>query len=162
MTIDRYEGDMNVVGDDSDDEIRAIQFDISSFPADITVAGYLQKWNAKQLEIPAFQREYVWDQVRASKLIESLLLGLPVPGVFLYKERGTNKLLVVDGQQRIMSIIRFMENDFDGKPFRLKKLESRFNGYSYKGLDQADKNNFDLAVLRATVVQQLDPQDDSS
>ena len=64
-------------------------YDISSYPADITLKGYLDKWEQGQIEIPEFQRAYVWDQVKASKLIESFLLGLPVPSVFLYKYRKT-------------------------------------------------------------------------
>lgn len=103
-----------------EEEADDIAYEISYYPADYTLRGYLDKWEDKQLEVPPFQRNYVWDQVKASKLIESFLLGLPVPGVFLYKERKTNKLLVIDGQQRILSAIRFFKNEFDEKIFRLK------------------------------------------
>jgi hypothetical protein len=112
--------------------------------------------------IPPFQRSYVWDQVKASKLIESFLLGLHVPGVFLYKERETNKLQVIDGQQRILSAVRFFENEFDEKIFRLKNVNSKWNGKTYAQLDEVDRLQLDDTVLRATVVQQLDPDDDSS
>lgn len=139
-----------------------LAYQISSYPADITLKGYLDKWDSGQLEIPPFQRNYVWDQVKASKLIESFLLGLPVPGVFLYKDRKTNKLAVIDGQQRILSSIRFFKNAFDEKIFRLKNILPRWNGKTYEELDESDKYQLDDTVLRATVVQQLDPEDDSS
>ena len=132
------------------------------YPADLTLKGYLEKNNNKQLVIPSFQRSYVWDQVKASKLIESFLLGLPVPGVFLYKERDTNKLQVIDGQQRIFSAVRYFKNDFDDKSFRLKNVHPKWNGKKYEDLDEADRFELDDAVLRATVVQQLGPHDDSS
>ncbi len=144
------------------DEQDAAAYKISYYPADLTLKGYLDKWKANQLIIPPFQRSYVWDQVKASKLIESFLLGLPVPGVFLYKERETNKLQVIDGQQRILSAVRFFENEFDEKIFRLKNVNSKWNGKTYAQLDEVDRLQLDDTVLRATVVQQLDPDDDSS
>jgi uncharacterized protein with ParB-like and HNH nuclease domain len=94
-----------------------IRYEISYYPSDLTLQVYHDKKKDKQLVIPEFQRNYVWDQVQASKLVESFLLGIPVPGVFLYKERKTNKLLVIDGQQRILSIIKFFEGRFDERFF---------------------------------------------
>jgi hypothetical protein len=145
-----------------EEEQDVLTYKISYYPADLTLKGYLEKDKNKQLVIPPFQRSFVWDQVKASKLIESFLLGLPVPGVFLYKERDTNKLQVIDGQQRILSAVRFFKNDFDDKAFRLKNVHPKWNGKKYEELDEADKFQLDDAVLRATVVQQLDPDDDSS
>jgi uncharacterized protein with ParB-like and HNH nuclease domain len=140
----------------------SFNYRISSYPADITLKGYEEKWDKKQLIIPPFQRKYVWDQVKASKLIESFLLGLPVPGVFLYKDRKTNRLAVIDGQQRILSAIRFFKNEFDEKIFRLKNVLPKWDGKTYNELDESDRFQLDDSVLRATVVQQLDPDDDSS
>ena len=48
------------------------------------------------MRIPGFQRNFVWDRARSSKLIESLILGLPVPQLFLY-EQSRNRFLVIDG-----------------------------------------------------------------
>lgn len=139
-----------------------LTYHISYYPADLTLKGYLDKYKHDQLIIPPFQRNYVWDQVKASKLIESFLLGLPVPGVFLYKEKQTNKLQVIDGQQRILSAVRFFRNEFDESIFRLKKVHSKWDGKTYDELDESDRLQLDDTVLRATIVQQLDPDDDSS
>lgn len=152
----------HIQADDSDEEQDISVYQISSYPADITLKGYLDKWDNKQMTIPDFQRNYVWDQVKASKLIESFLLGLPVPGVFLYKNKGSNRLSVIDGQQRIISAVRFFKNEFNEKIFRLKNVHPKWNGKTYDQLDESDRFLLDDAVLRATVVQQLDPYDDSS
>jgi uncharacterized protein with ParB-like and HNH nuclease domain len=63
------------------------------------------------MEIPNFQRNYVWDLKRASKLIESIIMGLPVPQIFLF-EKSRNKFLVIDGQQRLMTIYYFIKKRF--------------------------------------------------
>jgi hypothetical protein len=148
-----------------EEEQDLIRYQIAYYPSDITLKGYLDKWNppeTRQLVIPEFQRNYVWDIVQASKLIESFLLGIPVPGVFLYKERRTNRLQVIDGQQRILSVIRFFEGKFDDRDFRLKKVHPRWDGKTFEELDEPDRFQLYDSVLRATVVQQLEPDDDSS
>lgn len=154
--------DVQVTEEPEEDEQDVLKYKISYYPADLTLKGYLEKKKSGQLVIPPFQRSYVWDQVKASKLIESFLLGLPVPGVFLYKERDTNKLQVIDGQQRILTAVRYFEGTFDEKIFRLKNVQNKWTGKKYEELDEADRFQLDDTVLRATVVQQLDPDDDSS
>ncbi len=81
------------------DEIQIDEYDITASPNDFNVLTIYNFLEAGSVRIPGFQRNYVWDRGRASKLIESLLLGLPVPQVFLY-EAGRNEFLVIDGQQR--------------------------------------------------------------
>ena len=159
-TDDQWDVDQTEAPESEEQDV--ITYQISYYPADFTLKGYLDKHDSGQLVIPPFQRSYVWDQVKASKLIESFLLGLPVPGVFLYKERQTNRLQVIDGQQRILSAIRFFKNEFDERIFRLKNVNPRWEGKTYRELDEADQYQLNDTVLRATVVQQLDPQDDSS
>ena len=145
-----------------EDQPDVITYEISHYPADYTLTSYLDKWESKQLIIPEFQRNYVWGQVQASKLIESFLLGLPVPAVFLYKQRMTKKLFVIDGQQRIFSTIRFLKNEFDERIFRLKGVNKKWEGKTFAELDEPERYQLEDSVLRAIVVQQLDPKDDSS
>lgn len=154
--------DVDATEEPEADEPDIIPYQISYYPADFTLKGYLDKHKSGQLEIPPFQRDYVWDRVKASKLIESFLLGLPVPGVFLYKERETNKLQVIDGQQRILSAVRFFSNKFEERTFRLKNVNPKWEGKTFEELEESDQYQLSDTVLRATVVQQLDPQDDSS
>ncbi len=160
-TTDQWDVDQTEVAESDEQDV--ITYQISYYPADFTLKGYLDKYDSGQLVIPPFQRSYVWDQVKASKLIESFLFGLPVPGVFLYKERQTNKLQVIDGQQRILSAVKFFKNDFfEERIFRLKNVNPKWDRKTYNELDEADQYQLNDTVLRATVVQQLDPEDDSS
>ncbi len=106
-------------------------FEITSYPADYTIRVLVDKWQSGQLVIPTFQRDYVWNLPQASRLVESFLLGLPVPQVFLYKERDTQKLLVVDGQQRLSTLAQFYRGIFDDRrPFRLAGVDPRWQGRS--------------------------------
>ena len=149
--------------EDQADEATDLTYEISFYPADITLEGYKTRFDKDQLKIPRFQRNYIWDQVRASKLIESFLLGLPVPGVFLYKEKGTNKLLVVDGLQRIMTAVKFFKEKFDdNRIFKLKNISEPWNGKSFSELPESAQIQLQDTVLRATIIQQIDPKDDSS
>ena len=108
--------DQNIVDIDySIEEPAIIQYDITSYGADYTVDGLVKRLDRGDIFIPDFQREYVWNQNEASKLIESLLLGLPIPGIFLAKEGDSNKLLVIDGQQRLKSLQFFMNGFFNPK-----------------------------------------------
>lgn len=147
---------------DNDTTENSISYEISNYPADMSMAEYKRKWENKTLIIPEFQRNYIWTKNDASKLIESILLGLPVPGVFLYKRREDNKFLVVDGQQRILSVIKFMEGLFNEKTFRLSSVRDKWNGKSFKELDDSERLQIEDSILRATIVQQLDPDDDTS
>jgi hypothetical protein len=148
--------------EDFDEDVETKIYQITSYPADLTLRGYFDKVKAEQIFVPDFQRNYVWDQKRASKLIESFLLGLPVPGVFLYKVRASNKLSIIDGQQRILSAVKFFQNRFEEKIFRLTNVMPKWEGKTYEELDEPDRLLLDDTVLRATIVQQLDPADDSS
>ena len=139
-----------------------LEFEIVNYPADITLKGYLDQRKSGQLKIPPFQREYVWDAKKASKLIESFLLGLPVPGVFLFKAKNSNEFQIIDGQQRIMSAIRFQEEKFDESIFRLRGVQAKYEGKKFSDLDAETQFKLETTVLRATVVQQLSPDDDRS
>jgi hypothetical protein len=144
-----------------------------TYPADYTLEGLVNKYNKGSIIVPGFQRKFVWDIKQASRLIESFLLGLPVPAIFLYVEPGTNKQLVIDGQQRLLSIVYFFEGYF-GKPvkglrtiFKLKGLNNNSPYYEktyedLKSIDEAAINQLNESVLRAFIVKQLDPQGDSS
>jgi hypothetical protein len=111
-------------GDDTDaDELDVAfrDYDITSSPNDFNITTIVDFVNRGTFLIPGFQRNYVWDIKRASRLIESLLVGLPIPQLFLYEEKR-NSFLVIDGQQRLMSIYYFIRGRF---PKRTKRGELR-------------------------------------
>ena len=92
-------------------EVGSVEYDITSSPNDFNIRTIVDFVGSGAVKIPGFQRNYVWDIRRASRLIESLLVGLPIPQVFLYEE-ARNSFLVIDGQQRLMSIYYFMKGRF--------------------------------------------------
>lgn len=163
--LDNRDIDLRVEGvdDESMDESEDIQrFNISSYGADYTVDSLVKRLKTNAFYVPPFQRAYVWSQKQASRFIESLLLGLPVPGIFLYKEPETNRHLVIDGQQRLRTLQFFVEGFFQEKKFRLTNISSQWEGKTYEELEQADQLKLDDAVVHATVFQQLEPQEGDS
>jgi hypothetical protein len=88
------------------------RYEIATYPADFTLEMLKTKWDAQELIIPPFQRQFVWSQAQASKLIGSFLVGLPVPAIFLYTDRGSERSLVEDGQQRLRTILYYFDGVF--------------------------------------------------
>ncbi len=135
---------------------------ILSYPADYTLKGLYDKLREGEISIQPFQRGWVWSHAKASKLIESFLVGLPVPGIFLYKE-PSQKQLVIDGQQRLRTICAFFEGKLpDGSNFHLKDVSPQWQGKYYEDLDEPDKIRLRDSVLRSVIVEQLYPEDNSS
>ena len=99
------------------DELQVEEYDITATPNDFNVMTLCSFMDSGSVRIPEFQRHFVWDMARASKLIESLILGLPVPQLFLYEQKR-NEFLVIDGQQRLMSIYYFIKKRFPRKEKR--------------------------------------------
>lgn len=109
--------------DDSSDEVGYSfkEYDVTSTPNDFNTKTIIDFIESGLFKIPGFQRNYVWDIKRASKLIESVIIGLPIPQVFLYEE-GKNDYLVVDGQQRLLTLYFFSKKRF---PKKEKRFELR-------------------------------------
>lgn len=151
-----------IKSEEEDRDIDIAPYKINTYGADYTLEILAQKLKTKEIKTPTFQRRYVWSLIRASKLIESFLLGLPVPQIFLYREINQD-LLVVDGQQRLKSIFYFFNGKFDnGKKFILKTVKPRWEGKTFEKLEEIDKRRIKNSVLRATIFEQQDPKDNSS
>ena len=106
-----------------DEETSVISYDISVIPNDFNVMTINSLIESGVISMPTFQRNYVWDRKRASRFIESLILGLPIPQIFLYQiER--NKYSIIDGQQRLLTIYFFVKQRFprSGKRTVLRKI----------------------------------------
>ena len=120
--------------DETENESIDFRYVITSYGADYPVDSLMKRIKDKVIFIPPFQRQFVWSINEASKFIESLILGLPVPGIFLSKEKDTNRLLVVDGQQRLMSLYYFYKGYFQQTPFKLQNVQEDLLGRSYATL----------------------------
>ena len=110
----RYEPDSLSEDGSEDDSYPIDQYDLVSSPNDFNTQTIVNFIDSGVVIIPGFQRNFVWDIKRASRLIESLIVGLPVPQIFLY-EQSRDKYLVIDGQQRLMSIYYFVKGKFPRK-----------------------------------------------
>ena len=102
-----YEGDV----EETSGDYSFTEYDLTAAPNDFNIKTIYDFIESGVMEIPNFQRNYVWDLKRASKLIESIIMGLPVPQIFLF-EKSRNKFLVIDGQQRLMTIYYFIKKRF--------------------------------------------------
>jgi len=153
------------IEDEPDEGAVSVVYDIATYPSDFTLSGIAQMWKDGDIEIPDFQREFVWSINQSSLLIDSFLCGLPVPSVFFYVDE-TNKNLVIDGQQRILSVVFYMEGYFGSENtqsrrqvFRLTGLDER-SPYAHKrfvDLDEQDQRKLKQSVLRAVNIRQLNP-----
>jgi len=169
--------------EDQEDDVRTSNYAITSYGADYPVDGLVKRIRKGDIYIPEFQRGFVWDIKTASRFIESLLIGLPVPGIFLSKDQES-KLIVIDGQQRLRTIQYFYdgkipihsdydleENTTDGKVFALKldgndnsseESENKFNNKTYSTLSDEERRRLDDAIIPATIIKQDIPENDDS
>lgn len=139
-----------------------VRYTVSSYGADYPVDGLVKRLKSEDIKNPDFQRGFVWKWGQASRFIESLLLGLPVPGIFLSKDPESQKLFVIDGQQRLITLRSFYEGILNGKVFKLKGVQEEFEGLTYKTLNENDRRRIDDSIIHATIIKQEDPKNDHS
>lgn len=157
---------------DSEDVLQIDTYAITSYGADFDVEGWVRRLQKGSIVIPTFQRGYVWKFKTACRLIESILLGLPIPSVFLSVEPN-NTYLVIDGQQRLRTLRYFFEGRFptafdstgretSWQPFKLDFVQEEFKGIDYDALSSPFRLKLENTVIHATIVQQNEPEDDNS
>lgn len=155
-------------------EVIPFTYSITSYGADYPIDSLVKRIESEDILVPtfeheeqlqddldAFQRQYVWPRPKADRFIESLLLGLPVPGIFLVKE-DSGRLLVLDGHQRLYTLRCFYSGIVHGSEYRLSGIQERFTGKTYKELDVEDRRRLDDSIIHATVVRQDQPTEDWS
>jgi hypothetical protein len=144
------------------EEFYPVEYAISSYGADYPVDGLVKRINNNAIYIPSFQRSYVWNVYRASRFIESLLLGLPVPAIFLSKELDSNRMLVIDGQQRLRTLQYFYNGVFKptDRAFRLRRVQQRLQGLTYDSLSSDDRLRLDDSIIHAIIIKQESPEVD--
>ena len=107
--------------DDNDEtpntEYNIRQYRIVSSHIDFNTKIMVDSIESNTFRIPGFQRKYVWDLKQASRFVESIIVGLPIPQIFLY-EKNRNDFFVIDGQQRLLSIYYFVKGRFPKKNCR--------------------------------------------
>lgn len=131
---------------------------------DLSVDGLVQRLNRNSMlvpqfggqdalvQVPGFQRGFVWTKAQMDRFIESLLLGYPVPGIFLVKQAEDNRMLILDGQQRLITLQRFYNGLHDGREFTLNYVGDEFRGLKYASLDESLQFKLDDSFMQATIV----------
>ena len=147
--------DALIEGDDEGDFVGNLPSDIQFAMADRGLSELKRWFDEGDLVIdPEWQRNFVWNTKQASKLIESFILNIPIPVIYLAKTRD-EKYEVIDGRQRLTSVF-----DFLGNKFRLIGLDvlTDANGKRYRDLEQPVQRKFRNATLRSF---ELDADTDS-
>jgi len=168
--VETEEDPDELVEDESEaDDLGLFETTPSSLPyfgADFDVAGLVRRPDEGDIVIPrfdpeessgltveGFQRQRVWTTPRMEKFLESLLLGWPVPSIFLVVEPD-GRYLVLDGQQRLTTLQNFYAgNQDDGRPFVLRDVAEHLQGASYATLSPESKRRLNNTFIQAVVIE---------
>lgn len=152
--------------DEEADDLNAAEIEPASVVysgQDFDVYGLVRRLQNEDILVPTFghsderissagfQRSFVWNRPQMDRFIESLLLGYPIPGIFLVRQ-ADSRYLVLDGQQRLRTLQYFYEGVYQGKEFSLKNVGRRFKGLTYKALREDQRRIIDNAFFQATIV----------
>lgn len=100
-----------------------------------------------------FQREEVWSPKQKSELIESILMGLPIPVMYLFEDKSAN-LIVVDGRQRLTAFFEFLDNKY---PLSGLKILRELNGKKFKDIDPVYQSKLEDYQLITQVIKPPTP-----
>lgn len=115
---------------------------------DFSVATLVAMMDKGDVAVPEFQRRYVWSDRQASRLIESLIIQCPIPVIYMNQERDET-FSVIDGNQRLNSLKRFLEDVF---PLSGLTSYPELSGLKYSQLDTRFQRHISNRVLRCTVI----------
>lgn len=135
------------------DQQRNISYDTKEYTVEIIVKKYQEGLEKDDNEffVPDYQREFVWDDVRQSRFIESLLMGLPIPYIFL-AETKEGRYEMVDGSQRIRTLAAFVSDEL--KLRGLDKIKE-INGIRFSQLPKSRQRKFLNISLKMIVLSEL-------
>ena len=132
------------------EEKKTVDFDTREFTIELLVQKYLDglEDDDNDIYVPEYQREFVWDDLRQSRLIESIILGLPIPIIFL-AEDADGRLEIVDGSQRIRTIVAFIKDQLNLKG--LTKLD-KMNDVLFSQLPKSRQRKIVNTSIRTIVL----------
>ena len=136
------------------------QREVLTRPGEPEIRSLFEKQKRGRLVLqPDFQRQYVWDRKKASRLVESVFLRVPLPIIYL-SEQPDGKEYVIDGQQRLTSLFSFIDGKFpSGEPFKLIGLTAykELNKRAFTELDEELQNRIqDYNLRTVTLLKQSD------
>ena len=122
-----------------------IKYDLRDFTVDYLVKSFREDL----FFIPEYQREFIWPEKNKSQFVESLLLGLPIPMLFV-ADMADGRLEIVDGAQRIQTLEQFLSGDLT---LETLSLLDKFNGFSFPDLPIAQQRKLQTRALRLVVLE---------
>lgn len=136
---------------------KSVDYDIKEFTIEIIVQKYLtgEKDGINDIFIPDYQRAFVWEDLKQSRFIESIILGIPIPYIFT-ADMTDGRLEIIDGSQRIRTLSRFLNNEF-----KLANLEvlDKCNGMYFKDFSPSRQKKINNASLRMIVLSDKSDED---
>lgn len=141
-------------------------YNITSWGADLSFRELITMYEEDELIKPELQRNYVWDKVEASRFIDSILLGLPVPSIFLANTNEDLKL-IIDGYQRIMTVYDYVKGIWtkDNKVFKLsnsEKVNERWRGKAFNELSANEQRRIRSTTIHAIIFEQSKPKNNDT
>lgn len=131
---------------------KEVDYQIREYPIEVLVQKHTEgrEVGTNELFVPDYQRDLVWPEDHQSLFIESLLIGLPIPYLFVAdigtdNEELSGRLEIVDGTQRIRTLARFLNDEFE--LVGLKKLPA-LNGFRFSELSPSRQRRFRRITLR--------------
>jgi hypothetical protein len=131
---------------------REVDYDTKEFTVELLVSKYQEGLgeDSNELFVPDYQRDFVWPEVNQSRLIESLLIGLPIPHIFIADVKSDDPELdgrveIVDGSQRVRTLHAFLSNQLVLKGL---KLIPEINGFKYSDFPSSRQRRFGRISIR--------------
>ena len=134
----------------ADSQIREQQSETKYSIRDFTIGYIVLQFKADLFYIPPYQRLFVWTKKHSVDFIESIILGLPIPMMFV-AEIDDGSLEVVDGAQRLQTLEKFMDGEIELKNL---KILSHLDGFKFDDMSDAQKRKFGTRPLRIVVLEE--------
>ena len=128
--------------------IRELELSVRFIVTDYTVEFLANKVREEEYYVPDYQREMIWDQGTQSRFIESVLIGLPIPFVFLWQD-DEGRMEIVDGSQRLRTLRGFVDDDLI---LANLSLLPEVNGFHYRDFSESRRRKFNARTIRGIVL----------
>lgn len=132
----------------ADTQISELQEEIDYDTRDFPISFIVQNYDEEEYFVPDYQREFIWSEADQARFIESLLLNLPIPLMFL-SDTEDGRLEIVDGVQRINTLSAFLNNKLE--LVDLIKLDEA-NGFKINDLSPTQVRRLKSKALRVIVL----------
>lgn len=162
MQDDFFSSNKSHLGEEAEKQIKdkhkETDYDIREYPVEIIVSKFLEKLDNDRAElfVPDYQREMVWNELRQSRFIESLMLNLPIPYLYVADVdvgEDVGRMEIVDGSQRIRTLVRYITGEL--VLTGLEKLD-KLNGLTFLDLPNSRRLRFNRKTMRMIELIEVD------